>query len=342
MKTPVFSILIPVYNVEDYLEDCLESILNQTFDNFEVIMVDDGSTDNSYKLCEEITSIDKRFKLYTQNNQGLLLTRRRLFELSKGEYIISLDSDDFIEHNMLQKIYDEFIANNSDIVLFRHYITDNEGNKIKESKKVFENKVVFGENNKMQLLKVFFTSSSINSICFKAVKRSIIDINEDYSMFKDVKGEDALQSIALFKNADVIIYLNECLSNYRSSLNNRTNNFKVKYFDDFNTVQNEIYKFMNSINKIDDELVQKFFKYYFAMIRIYLSSAIASLNYSEYNLVIQKLITNDLFSSGVSTIKNSNGNYHDKFFIKLLMRYPLILKTYIRGYSFARKIYNSL
>lgn len=92
------SIIVPVYNVEKYLKVCLDSIKNQTYNNFEVIMINDGSTDKSKKICEEYTK-DARFILINQNNQGLSGARNTGLKNITGEYVLFIDSDDWIEKN---------------------------------------------------------------------------------------------------------------------------------------------------------------------------------------------------------------------------------------------------
>ena len=113
----MISIVIPVYNVEKYLRDCFDSLLNQTYQDFEVICVDDGSTDESYKTLEEYKNKDNRFILIKQDNQGAGAARNRGIELAKGDYIQFLDSDDYFEPNMLEKLYLTAKKSNADMVV---------------------------------------------------------------------------------------------------------------------------------------------------------------------------------------------------------------------------------
>lgn len=110
------SVGITVYNVEKYLRECLESVLNQTFTDFEVIMVDDGSTDNSFEICQEYVFKDKRFKLYHQENKGLAGARNTCLKHMSGEYVTWVDSDDWIEVNYLKNLVMEQIRTQADIV----------------------------------------------------------------------------------------------------------------------------------------------------------------------------------------------------------------------------------
>ena len=111
----MISIIVPVYNVETYLEECLDSIQNQSYTDLEVILVNDGSTDGSQAICEHYCQTDKRFRLMNQTNQGLSVARNKGVEISTGEYIVFVDSDDIIKTNYLEKLM-QYMAEDVDIV----------------------------------------------------------------------------------------------------------------------------------------------------------------------------------------------------------------------------------
>ncbi len=119
-KTIMVSVIVPIYNVEEYLEECLESIRNQTYTNIEVILVNDGSTDGSIEICERFYQQDNRFKLVTQENQGLSAARNRGVKESIGEYIMFVDSDDVVKENIVEVL---FFYMNSDVDIVECQIT---------------------------------------------------------------------------------------------------------------------------------------------------------------------------------------------------------------------------
>ena len=114
-KNIIISVIVPFYNVEEYLEECLESIRNQTYTNIEVILVNDGSTDGSKEICERFCEQDIRFKLVTQENQGASVARNRGVKESIGEYIMFVDSDDVIKDNIVEVLF-SYMKSDVDIV----------------------------------------------------------------------------------------------------------------------------------------------------------------------------------------------------------------------------------
>ena len=111
----MISVIVPVYNVETYLEECLDSIQNQTYTDFEVLLVNDGSTDGSKAICERYCKENRHFHLLNQENQGLSAARNKGVEISTGEYIVFVDSDDIIKTNYLEKLM-QYMTEDVDIV----------------------------------------------------------------------------------------------------------------------------------------------------------------------------------------------------------------------------------
>ena len=116
------SVVIPVYNVEQYLKECIDSVLNQTYSNYEIILVDDGSTDNSGKLCDDYLSLDSRKKVIHRENGGLSAARNTGMDAATGDYIYFLDSDDYIEPVTLEHLVKTAETENADIVFFDGYV----------------------------------------------------------------------------------------------------------------------------------------------------------------------------------------------------------------------------
>lgn len=125
---PAISIVIPVYNLEKYIKKCLNSVLMQTFDNFEIICVNDGSTDSSLDILKEYASADKRIKIINQTNSGAGTARNNGLKHSVGKYVQFLDGDDYFEPQMLEKLYNLAEKHQSDITVCSSRKVDDEGN----------------------------------------------------------------------------------------------------------------------------------------------------------------------------------------------------------------------
>ena len=125
----LISVIIPVYNVQAYLVRCVDSVINQSYDNLEIILVDDGSSDNSSQICDELALKDRRIKVIHKTNGGLSDARNVGLEKSVGDYILFVDSDDFIHQEMVEKMYGIIQKNETDIVVCGIYRTDGENHK---------------------------------------------------------------------------------------------------------------------------------------------------------------------------------------------------------------------
>lgn len=130
---PKVSVIIPVYNVEKYLRQCLDSVINQTLKDIEVICIDDGSTDSSLDILEEYLKSDDRIKLLLQENKHAGVARNKGLEIATGEFVHFLDSDDWIELDTYEKLYNLAKEKNADLIKFRAYSYDNETGEISSS-----------------------------------------------------------------------------------------------------------------------------------------------------------------------------------------------------------------
>lgn len=120
MKTPIASIIIPVYNAEKYIIRCLESVLHQTYENFEVLLIDDGSTDNSGRICDMYNRKDSRIYTYHQPNMGQSVARNKALMKAQGKYIVFIDADDYVANTLLEKTIPKMEKDDIDILIFQH------------------------------------------------------------------------------------------------------------------------------------------------------------------------------------------------------------------------------
>lgn len=169
MKEELITIIVPVYNVQDYVKKCLLSICGQTYKNLEIIVVNDGSTDNSLAICQEIARDDQRIKILTKINGGLSSARNYGLDHASGELIAFVDSDDFVEPNMIDYLQSILLEQDADIAEVDFTITDLEDYAKKKRKPLFR---IFSQE---EALKEFFSGNAIeNNVWNKLYKKSVI------------------------------------------------------------------------------------------------------------------------------------------------------------------------
>ena len=134
-QQPLVSIIIPVFNTAKYLDVCLKSILVQTYSNFEAIIINDGSTDESAEIAIRYCEKDSRFRLWSYENSGLSVARNRGIKIANGQYITFIDSDDFVSPTFVEELVKNILATSSDIVMLSPQLVDEEGRTI-ESKRM--------------------------------------------------------------------------------------------------------------------------------------------------------------------------------------------------------------
>ena len=207
MQTNLISIIVPIYNSEGTLKQCIDSITRQTYENIEIILVDDGSVDNSGSICEKYARNDDRIKVIHKINCGVSAARNTGIINAKGDYIQFVDSDDFIDETMCEKLIHRINRDSSDMVVCG-YITVNDEKKTYTQYKdnLYDNLLDLSPNFSDLYLNCFF-----NSIWDKLYKRNkIIDIfDENLSL-----GEDLKFNLSYLKECNSISVINECLYNY--------------------------------------------------------------------------------------------------------------------------------
>lgn len=252
----MFSIHVPVYNVEDYIGQCVDSILEQTYRNFELILTDDGSTDNSGRICDEYAARDKRVKVFHNSNRGLLMTRRFSVEKTRGKYCAFVDSDDCVEKNWLERVYDVIKRTKSDIVAFNFkYVY---ANREISAEKVFKEEAVFDKNNIKTFYNSFIRNTNLRCMCAKIIRSELV-INDrtDYEKYCYVKiAEDFFQSIYPVFNAEKIVYIPESLYKYRQREGSNIHSVYVNWCRDEFCVRNYALKYMENAGMMDFKMKQ--------------------------------------------------------------------------------------
>ncbi len=241
MRQILFSIIVPFYNVEKYIRDCLISLKKQSYQNFEVIFVDDGSKDNSYNILESEIGNDTRFKILKQQNTGLPIARNNGMSLAKGEYILYVDSDDFVSPNLLTTLSNVLSERDYDVVQFDHNLVDMEGRFIKSLSISEKLKKIYGidlvENNlfNIDLVKENCFVDIVPNCWTRCYSRSFLKKNK--IDFSDTPFEDSVFTNKVIVKANSIFYINEFLYNYRTRDGSIMNSKSNKVFNVFKNVE---------------------------------------------------------------------------------------------------------
>lgn len=224
MKSPTFSILTPVYNVAAFLPACLESVLAQTFTDWELILVDDGSTDNSGKICDEYAAkYPGKIKVFHNTNHGLLYTRRYALTKAQGKYYVTLDSDDKLSSNALKIIYNKFQEYNCDCVIYGLAKIRQNGQIISTT---HDKEIHF--TDKRLLYRLIFLNHTYNPLWRKAVKSSMIT-HVDYSAYYHISlTEDLLQTLEILHNCQTAVLIPDVLYYYVQNESSITHTVKSK------------------------------------------------------------------------------------------------------------------
>lgn len=215
------SIIVPIYNVEKYLRQCIESICRQTYQDIEIILVDDGSTDGCYEICEEYRGRDSRVVVIHKENGGLVSARKAGIKAASGECIAYVDGDDWIEPNMYERMYRKMAEYNVDVVMCGRY--EDTG---KSRKQVFQG-IPEGKYGKQALVEEvyprmivneeFFTWGLFPGVWDKLFRRGVIVHFQLSVDERIVMGEDAACIYPCLLNVKSIYVMQECLYHYRQT-----------------------------------------------------------------------------------------------------------------------------
>ena len=254
-----FSIIIPVYNVEPYLRDCLDSVLDQTFSDWEAVCVNDGSTDHSVVILEEYTSKDSRFKIIDQPNGGLSAARNTGLEVAKGEYVLFLDSDDWLEPKALEAITESLT--NEDMLCFggRRYFEEEKRYHEADQLKVKTYETGMEYYNENALLSRDFAFECVVLRCYR---RSFL--MEKRLWFKEgIFHEDDLYTPIVCYYAQRVRQIQTCLYDYRIRANSITTTNNAKRLSDYLKIANILAAFFITKQGFDKTIVYRIITHHY-------------------------------------------------------------------------------
>lgn len=221
-----FTVVVPVFNCSNYIGHCIESILTQNYDNLELLIVDDGSTDDSYEICCRYSLTDARVRVIRKENGGPLSARLAAYPYTNGDYVLHVDADDALAPYALSRLA-EVISRHSVDVVFFEFSLDEDFAHI-ERRFPFPESTFFGSEEKSEYLNLALSNSCcLNTMWSKAIKADYLTGLEcPADMRSMVTGEDLLQSLYILNETSTAYYLNETLYYYRENPTGTTGTFR--------------------------------------------------------------------------------------------------------------------
>jgi len=249
----VLSVIIPAYNVEKYIEQCINSVLNQYLKNIEIIVIDDGSKDKTSDICLKISENNKNIIYKKVQNGGCSVARNLGISMAKGKYIAFLDSDDWVDSDMYINMIEEAEKNQADIVICGF-------KKLDENKNLLSTVKIPKRNNKNEYIDC--TTEWFASPCNKIYKRDLLEKNNIRFLLNIYTGEDMFFNFISFFYSKNIISLDEPYYNYFMNQNSVSNNYKNR--TDIYIVIRELISFYkrNGVYKENINKIRECFKYH--------------------------------------------------------------------------------
>lgn len=240
MKNDLISIIIPIYNVEEYLNRCVESIVKQTYKNIEIILVDDGSPDKCPTICEEWKKNDIRIKVVHKKNGGLSDARNEGLKISTGQYICFVDSDDYVAENFVEKLYFLIKKFNTDLAAVG--ICEFDKNKVISSNIEKENVEIYSGEDAIKEL--FFDRTYSNYAWNKMYKKSLFEV---VKFPINRKMEDLGTTYKIILDTNKIVYTNEKLYFYYQRDNSILHSINYDFYKDKFELSYQRYKDINDV-----------------------------------------------------------------------------------------------
>jgi|GEM_PF-200849 len=338
----LFSIIVPIYNAEKYLDECINSVIKQTYSNWELILIDDGSVDNSNSICNSFAKIDSRIKVFTQENSGPIKARIEGMKRASGDYLINLDADDYWDSNLLKELLSIIELENADMVVFNYTRVSDDGSEILTPPSAFEYSGDYLMMEKSDFLKTLVSESRIINIWLKAYKKELVLNIEDYKYPHITFSEDLVFTTHLLKGANRIAYLSKPLYFYRAVIGSMVNTFKVDKMSDINVSRKMLLNLLDEENISDKYIMSEFYNYYMGRFARY---AICIFKYKPDIGAdrIESLILNELYIEGLKHFDPRSNPLFVRITIWLIKRKKYnIMRVYSKLAMVLKRVQNKM
>lgn len=257
---PFFSIITPVYNCRKYIRKCIESVIEQTYTSWELILVDDGSTDSSGEICDIFCS-DPRIKVIHQDNMGELKSRLRGMSLAGGEYELGLDADDYLDKNCLKIIKKAIDVSGSDLIFFGYRLVGKQKGNITSFLEAGE------KYSRREILEEIISNTN-HSLCNKAIRTEIVRQTKYYFCPRQKLSinADYMLIVPIICNISTGYVIDDILYNYRIYGKSASHLCKVQHIFDTGLVTRDVIRSLKKAGIMDTDIMDKIYAAYLKMI----------------------------------------------------------------------------
>lgn len=301
MINGLVTVVLPIYNVENYLDRCIKSVVSQTYENLEILLIDDGSTDSCSEMCDEWAKKDSRIKVIHKENQGLGMARNTGIENANGEYICFFDSDDYIASDTIEKAYGQAVDDKADAVFFGINFCDEKG-KVTDSficplgKVKYENEQVrnfflpefIAPDPDGDGVKLFYMSPCILLYSMSTIKRC----NWRFVSEREIISEDVYSLLSLFKHVSKVSVLPEAFYYYCTNGSSLSRSYRKDRFEKLCRFYEEAKALCKRLG-YDDEILRRVSKPYLSFVIAALKQESIASESSKQNKARIKNLVND-------------------------------------------------
>ncbi|MCQ2256824.1 MAG: glycosyltransferase [Bacteroidaceae bacterium] len=342
MKKINVSIIIPCYGVEKYLNRCLCSIVNQTLKNIEIILVDDGSLDKVPSMCDDWEKKDSRIKVIHKENGGLGFARNSGLEIASGDFIAFVDSDDYVELDMYEKLYNEAVKENADVV-FCGFKNETKKGKWQERKEVVQNEVL-ANNKDIQnfMLDMVACAPYVPverkyqmSVWHSIYKRSVIVDNKiRFYSEREIVSEDIPFQIDFLKKCNKLVYIPQAFYYYCLNAKSLTATYKTEKFEGFKRLRSLLLTKLENTEGGSDRVNRLFIGY----VRSDLFNLLNS-NRTDSDSILKNIMNDDIWDTIKIQYDASYLSMYPRIIYKLIvLRKTFLLKMIISFISVMKKV----
>lgn len=321
------SIIVPIFNSETNLTECINSLINQSLIDIEIILINDGSIDNSRKIIEKFSEIDNRIKIINKKNEGVSATRNLGIKLARGKFVGFIDSDDYINCKMYEKLYYKAIKQNAKLSMCKFSIINEKCNHdekwnfnyedVKSAEFILKNMI--GPDNESDFNKLV---SLMGSTCRCIYNKDVLVKNSIFFNEEITYAEDLLFNIRYLTKINKVVLINEILYYYRDNENSLSRGYRNDLFIMIKKLTNEIERYLRDNNMIlmDKRLNFAYFKYGIELMKNE-TKLVHSINNNRYTN-IKKIVKDGDFDKKIKAINIRKLGLKNKF-MYLMFKYKL-------------------